>query len=70
MKTFSIIFKDQSSIEVEAEDWGRSPKTDMLRFLDEDRSVVATIKNSEVLAIIQRKFLAAHLVNRKLATSK
>jgi hypothetical protein len=66
MKTFAIIFRDQSSIEVEAADWGRSPKTELLRFLDEDRSVVATIKNEEVLAIVERKHLAVHQVPRKL----
>ena len=66
MKTFAIIFKDQSSIHVEAADWGRSPKTELLRFLDEDRSVVATIKNDEVLAIVESKHLAGHHVNRKL----
>jgi hypothetical protein len=70
MKTFAIIFKDQSSIEIEAADWGRSAKTDMLRFLDEDRSVVATIKNDEVLAIVERKYLASHAVARKLPAAK
>lgn len=70
MKTFAIIFKDQSSIEIEAADWGRSPKTDALRFLDEERSVVASIRNEEVLAIVERKYLAAHHVARKLASPK
>ena len=69
MKTFAIIFRDQSSIEIEAADWGRSAKTDMLRFLDEDRSVVATIKNVEVLAIVERKHLASH-VARKVPVGK
>ncbi|MGK0190288.1 MAG: hypothetical protein ACI9R3_006111 [Verrucomicrobiales bacterium] len=70
MKTLAIIFKDQSSIEIEAADWGRSAKTDMLRFLDEDSSVVATIKNDEVLAIIVRKHLVSHQVARKIPSGK